>query len=259
MRRKLARSREQAQQLIEAGLVLVDGVVSNKSARQVSDSISIVVKEDISKQYVSRGAYKLISALDRFSEQGLNIANCIVLDAGASTGGFTQVALEREAQKVIAVDVGYGQLAWELRQDERVEVIERTNIRYLEVDNLSCIPNFVVADLSFISLKTVLPALKRVCSDDVQMLLMVKPQFEVGRDDIGEGVVTDPDLRAAAVIGVVEAAQSLDLALLGVVASGLPGPSGNVEYFVWLARGEVCKDKPTVDQIVVRAVEEGPQ
>lgn len=259
VRRKLARSREQAQQLIEAGLVLVDGVVSNKSSRQVSDSISIVVKENISKQYVSRGAYKLLSALDAFSDQGLSIAKRIVLDAGASTGGFTQVALERDAQKVVAVDVGYGQLAWELRQDERVEVIERTNIRYLEPENLSCVPDFVVADLSFISLKTVLPALRRLCTDDVQMLLMVKPQFEVGKDDIGEGVVTDPALRASAVLEVIDAAQNLDLALRGVVASGLPGPSGNVEYFVWLARGEVCKDKPTIEEMVKKAVEEGPQ
>ena len=259
VRRKLARSREHAQELVEAGQVFVDGVVSSKSSRQVSNEISIVVKNLESKQYVSRGAYKLLSALSAFASYGLDISGRQVLDAGASTGGFTQVCLEKGAAKVIAVDVGYGQLAWELRQNPRVEVIERTNIRYMEPESLSCIPNFVVADLSFISLKTVLPALKKVCTKDVEMLLMVKPQFEVGKTDIGEGVVSDPNLRASAVINVVESAQNLDLALKGVVASGLPGPSGNVEYFVWLVSGGVCKDKPTVEQMVETAVKEGPQ
>ena len=259
VRRKLARSREHAQELIEKGFVFVDGVVSAKSSRQVSTKISIVVKETQDSKWVSRGAFKLLSALEEFEGKGFSIENQVVLDAGASTGGFTQVCLAKNARKVIAVDVGYGQIAWQLRQDSRVENIERKNIRYLKPDEISELAQRIVSDLSFISLRTVLPALAELGTEDVQMLLMVKPQFEVGKDDVGEGVVTDPELRKKAVFDVVEQAQERGLALKGVKASGLPGPSGNVEYFVWLQRGEVCKDKHEVEALIASAVEEGPQ
>ncbi len=259
VRRKLARSREHAQELIEKGFVLVDGVVSPKSSRQVSTDISIVVRESQESKWVSRGAFKLLSALEAFELNGFTIENQVILDAGASTGGFTQVCLEKSARKVIAVDVGYGQLAWSLRQDDRVENIERTNIRYLKIDDISEKPNRIVSDLSFISLRTVLPALNEIGTHDLQLLLMVKPQFEVGKEDVGDGVVTDPELRKSAVLEVILDAQALGLALKGVKASGLPGPSGNVEYFVWLERGEVCKDRREVEQMISVAIEEGPQ
>lgn len=259
VRRKLARSREHAQELIANGFVIVDGVVGNKSSRQVSNEISIVVKESESSKWVSRGAFKLLSALEAFEDSGFTIKDQVVLDAGASTGGFTQVCLEKGASKVIAVDVGYGQIAWKIRQDPRVENVERTNIRYLNETEISEKPNRIVSDLSFISLKTVLPALRSLGTEKVQMLLMVKPQFEVGKDVVGDGVVRDNDLRRQAVLGVVETAQNLDLAFRGVKASGLPGPSGNVEYFVWLERGVVCKDMHEVEALVSQAIEEGPQ
>ncbi len=259
VRRKLARSREHAQELIEKGFVIVDGVVSPKSSRQVSTDISIVVKETPESKWVSRGAFKLLSALEAFEAKGFSIENQVVLDAGASTGGFTQVCLEKNARKVIAVDVGYGQIAWQIRQDDRVENIERTNIRYLKPEDISEKPDRIVSDLSFISLRTVLPALSDLGTSNVQMLLMVKPQFEVGKNEVGDGVVTDPALRKKAVFDVVQDAQSLGLALKGVKASGLPGPSGNVEYFVWLQRGDVCKDKHEVEELISAAIQEGPQ
>lgn len=259
VRRKLARSREHAQELIANGFVFVDGVVSSKPSRQVSNEISIVVKENESSKWVSRGAFKLLSALEAFEEFGFTIKDQVILDAGASTGGFTQVCLEKGASKVIAVDVGYGQIAWKIRQDPRVENVERTNIRYLKETDISEKPSRIVSDLSFISLKTVLPALRSLGTEKVQMLLMVKPQFEVGKDVVGEGVVRDNELRRQAVLGVIEAAQNLDLAFRGVKASGLPGPSGNVEYFVWLEHGVVCKDMHEVEALVSQAIEKGPQ
>lgn len=233
-RRGLARSREQARALIEAGAVSVRGTVALKPATQVDPADAIVVSEGTVDAYVSRGAHKLASALDALQ---VDVTNARALDAGASTGGFTQLLLERGARSVIAVDVGYGQLAWPLRTDERVTVMERTNVRMLDPDALPYRPDLVVADLSFISLRLVLPALVACCAEGADLLLMVKPQFEVGRAEVGDGVVRDPVLRARAVRQVIDDALSQGLTLLGVAPSSLPGPSGNVEYFIWLASG----------------------
>jgi 23S rRNA (cytidine1920-2'-O)/16S rRNA (cytidine1409-2'-O)-methyltransferase len=167
----------------------------------------------------------------------LTVAGRRVLDAGASTGGFTQVLLERGAERVLAVDVGYGQLAWVLRVDPRVDLLERTNVRTLTADAVPYLASMVVADLSFISLRTVLPALVASTASACDYVLMVKPQFEVGREQVGDGVVRDPGLRRLSVENVVRFAIGLGLAPRGVEASPLPGPSGNVEYFVWLERG----------------------
>ncbi len=233
VRRGLARSREHARELIEEGSVRVSGGVAAKAATQVEEAAPIVVAEEgEGSHYVSRGAHKLIGALDAFA--GVTVEGRDCLDAGASTGGFTQVLLERGAGRVLAVDVGYGQLAWSLRSDSRVTVIERTNVRSLTVDDLPFRPGLVVADLSFIPLELVLPALTVVAADSADLVLMVKPQFEVGRAAVGDGVVRDPELRVSAIRGVAEAAQQLGLTVMGVVASPLPGPSGNVEYFLWL-------------------------
>jgi 23S rRNA (cytidine1920-2'-O)/16S rRNA (cytidine1409-2'-O)-methyltransferase len=258
VRRKLARSREHAQELIAQGSVKVDGVVSTKSTRQVTREVSIVVEGE-TEHYVSRGAYKLLGALDAFSDLGLSIANRSVLDAGASTGGFTQVALERNASRVLAVDVGYGQIAWQLRTDQRVHVLERFNIRFLTTSDLPFPIDFVVADLSFISLRTVLPAISSCISPLTDLVLMVKPQFEVGKEAVGEGVVTDPHLRMESVISVIDKAQELNLGLRAVQASPLPGPSGNVEYFVWLTQGYAAIPAQECAQLVLSAVERGPQ
>jgi 23S rRNA (cytidine1920-2'-O)/16S rRNA (cytidine1409-2'-O)-methyltransferase len=188
------------------------------------------------------------------------------LDAGASTGGFTEVLIDRGAGEVVAVDVGYGQLAWSLRSDPRVTVVERTNVRELTAESIGGAVDLVVADLSFISLSTVLPALTACAGPHADIVPMVKPQFEVGRSQVGAGgVVTDPDLRSAAVLAVARRAAELDWHTLAATASPLPGPSGNVEYFLWLRADTPNADTPNaltgpdLEAAVRRAVAEGPQ
>lgn len=259
-RRGLARSREQARELIEAGAVSVRGAVLTKPATQIDPADPIIVSDVDQAKYVSRGAHKLASALDAFD---VDPSGRRALDAGASTGGFTQLLLERGVAQVIAVDVGYGQLAWPLRNDERVIVMERTNVRTLDPATLPYRPDLIVSDLSFISLGVVLPALVLCAEVEADFLLMVKPQFEVGREHVGDGVIRDPELRASAVAGVIDAAAKHGLWLRGVTASGLPGPSGNVEYFVWLVRGNNDAENAIavadIDGAIARAIEEGPQ
>mgnify|MGYP001359431619 CR=1 FL=1 len=258
VRRGLARSREHAGQLIAAGRVSVGGTPAAKSATQVPTSAAIVVAEDdTAPDYVSRGGHKLASALRVFTPRGLRVEGRHALDAGASTGGFTDVLLRAGAARVVAVDVGYGQLAWSLRSDERVVVRDRTNIRDLTPDALDGRPvDLVVGDLSFIPLGLVLPALVRCAQSDADLVLLVKPQFEVGRERLGKGgVVRSPRLRAEAVCTVARQARELGLGALGVTASELPGPAGNVEYFLWLRAGAPDLDPAEVD----RAVAEGPQ
>ena len=266
VRRGLARSREHARELIEEGAVRVSGGVAAKAATQVETAEPIVVTEETeASHYVSRGAHKLIGALDAFAGIAVEGRDC--LDAGASTGGFTQVLLERGAARVLAVDVGYGQLAWSLRSDPRVTVIERTNVRSMTVEDLPFRPDLVVADLSFIPLELVLPALTAVTASSADLVLMVKPQFEVGRAAVGDGVVRDPALRTSAVRGVAAAAHELGLTVMAVTASPLPGPSGNVEYFLWLrqARGRMGDEGTAglagedLEVAITRAVSEGPQ
>jgi 23S rRNA (cytidine1920-2'-O)/16S rRNA (cytidine1409-2'-O)-methyltransferase len=254
VRRGLARSREQAAELIAAGRVAVAGQTAAKSATQVSRDAPVTVSSgDDGPDYVSRGGHKLAGALAAFS--GLEVAGRRCLDAGASTGGFTDVLLRAGAAHVVAVDVGYGQLAWRLRTDPRVTVLDRVNVRALEPSAVAPPPEVVVADLSFISLTLVLPALVACAAPDADFALMVKPQFEVGKGRVGAGgVVRDPADRAAAVRGVCDAAAGLGLGVRGVAASPLPGPAGNVEYFVWLWRGA----PPLNDDDLRRAIETGP-
>ncbi len=253
VRRELARSREQAADLIEKRSVLVNGIPATKPATQVDAETSIVIAGD-RDDFVSRGGHKLTGALDVFTDIGVRGKRC--LDAGASTGGFTDVLLRRGAAHVVAVDVGYGQLAWELRQDERVSILDRTNIRHLTGEMVGEAIDLVVADLSFISLTLVLPALAAVSKAEADFVIMVKPQFEVGREKLGAGgVVRDPALRKSAVIDVAESAYDVGLGTLGIAASPLPGPAGNVEYFLWLRRGAPQIDEGALD----RAIEMGPQ
>ena len=256
VRRGLARSRQHAAELLAGGRVSVAGQVRDKPATQVDPAAAIQVLADSDDPgYASRGGHKLAGALDRFAADGLVVEGRHALDAGASTGGFTDVLLRRGAVAVVAVDVGYGQLVWALQQDPRVHVLDRQNVRELVPDLLPYRPDLVVADLSFISLGLVLPALARCADPEADLVLMVKPQFEVGRERLGSGgVVRDPGLRAEAVRGVVARAFELGLGTLGVVASPLPGPSGNVEYFLRLRRGA----PPADDALVERAVAEGP-
>lgn len=250
VRRGLARSRQQAAELIEQGRVAVRGVPAGKPATVVDRDTPVTITVATEREWASRGAHKLIGALDGL---GVAVAGRRCLDAGASTGGFTDVLLDRGATEVIAVDVGYGQLVWRLRTDERVVVHDRTNVRALQPDVLGGPVELTVADLSFISLRTVLPAL--VACTVGELLPMVKPQFEVGRRRLGSGgVVRDPELRHAALVDVAACARTLGLRLAGAVASPLPGPSGNVEYFLHLRR-----DRPDVgDDVLAAAVAAGP-
>jgi len=253
VRRGLARSREHAVDLIESRSILVRGIPASKPATQVDAETSITLAGARS-DYVSRGGHKLAGALDAFPE--ILVDGKVALDAGASTGGFTDVLLKRGASKVIAVDVGYGQLAWELRQDPRVEIHDRTNVRNLSREIIQDSVDIVVADLSFISLALVIPALAAVSKPDADFLIMVKPQFEVGREKLGAGgVVRDPQLRKNAVLEVAKSAHEMGLGTLGVVASPLPGPSGNVEYFLWLRRGAAMISDSAIDE----AIAKGPQ
>ncbi len=251
VRRGLARSREQAAALVEAGRVQLRGVPARKVAALVDPADPLLVTgADPVSEYVSRGGHKLAGALASFGPGGMTAAGRRCLDAGASTGGFTDVLLRAGAAEVVAVDVGYGQLAWPLRNDERVRVFERTNVRTLTPTVIDGPVDLTVADLSFISLRLVLPALAACTRPDGDLALMVKPQFEVGRDRVGAGgVVRDPALRAEAVQEVAVAAAQLGWGLADVCASPLPGPSGNVEFFVWLRR-----DAPAADPERVRAV-----
>lgn len=258
VRRGLARSRQQAAELIGAGRVTINGMPAAKPATAISIDASLTVDTTGERTWVSRGAHKLIGALDAFD---ISVADARCLDAGASTGGFTEVLLDRGARQVVAVDVGYGQLAWPLRSDDRVTVVERTNVRDLTYETIGGPVDIVVADLSFISLSTVLPALVACASDDADIVPMVKPQFEVGKDRVGAGgVVTDPLLRADAVLAVAHRAAELRWQTVGVTASPLPGPSGNVEYFLHLrAAAEHPLTGDGLERAVERAVAEGPQ
>jgi len=237
--RGLARSRRQAGELIAAGRVSVDGSLARRSAVQVTAEHDLVVAVDEADPgFASRAGHKLTGALETLGDAGPLVRGRVCLDAGASTGGFTDVLLRRGADRVVAVDVGHGQLLPELAADERVDSREGVNVRDLAPGDVDPAPTLVVADLSFISLTLVLPALVDVAAPGADLLLMVKPQFEVGRERLGSGgVVRDPALRATAVVDVARAARALGLDVLAVLPSVLPGPSGNVEYFLWL-RGD---------------------
>jgi 23S rRNA (cytidine1920-2'-O)/16S rRNA (cytidine1409-2'-O)-methyltransferase len=250
--------------LIGEGRVSVRGMVASKPATGVEVDAPIVVRADEDDPgWASRGAHKLLGALDAFGPRGLTVQGKRALDAGASTGGFTDVLLRRGAGTVIAADVGRGLLDWRLRTDERVLVLDRTNVRNLTPEQLGGPVDLVVGDLSFISLRLVLPALVACALPEADLVPMIKPQFEVGKDRLGSGgVVRDPELRMAAVGEVLAEAAGLGLRTLGVVASPLPGPAGNVEYFAWLRRASdasAMDDPAVVDELVRTAVVEGPQ
>lgn len=232
--------------MIEAGRVSVDGIPQPGAATLVAGETPVRLAGR-PRTFVSRGGEKLDGAL---ADLDVEVAGRRWLDAGASTGGFTDRLLRGGAIAVAAVDVGYGQLAWELRNDRRVVVLERTNVRGLEPADLPWQPDGVVADLSFISLRLVLEAFVRVVAPGGDHLLLVKPQFEVGKADAGRGVVRDPRLWAGAISAVVERAAELSLGLAGVTPSALPGPAGNREFFVHLKHGASLGD-----DAITRAVE----
>ncbi|HEX6712779.1 MAG TPA: TlyA family RNA methyltransferase [Thermoleophilaceae bacterium] len=231
--RGLFESRSRAAAAVMAGVVRIGGEPARKPGQMVADDAEIQV--DRGPDYVSRGGVKLANALEAF---GIDVEGRRALDVGASTGGFTDVLLQRGAAAVVALDVAYGELHWRLRQDPRVTVLERTNARSLEPDALPYRPDLVVADVSFISLTKVLPAVLAAAAGRFDCLAMVKPQFEAGRERVGKGgVVRDPETRVETLVKVAESARAGGHAVMGFASSGLPGPSGNRETFAWIAEG----------------------
>jgi 23S rRNA (cytidine1920-2'-O)/16S rRNA (cytidine1409-2'-O)-methyltransferase len=248
--RGLFESRSRAAAAVMAGAVRIGGEPARKPGQLVAEDEEITV--DRGPDYVSRGGIKLANALDAF---GIEVGGRRALDVGASTGGFTDVLLQRGAVAVVALDVAYGELHWRLRQDPRVTVLERTNARSLDPASLPYRPDLIVADVSFISLTKVLPAVLAAAADRFDCLAMVKPQFEAGRARVGKGgVVRDPETRLETVAAVAGAARGDGWSVMGFAPSGLPGPSGNRETFVWLA--EPGRDGAVDDvEAAARAVE----
>lgn len=231
LERGLVPSREKAQALIMAGLVVVGDHTVDKAGRLVPADVEIRIK-GIVCPYVSRGGIKLKKALDEF---GIDVSGLTAIDVGASTGGFTDCLLQAGAARVIAVDVGYGQLAWKLQQDPRVESMEKTNIRYLTAEQLDCRPDLAVIDASFISLAKILPATVGLLKPEGVIIALIKPQFEVGKGEVGKGgIVRDPAAHAKAVDGVRQAAEELGLRVSGVCESPISGADGNREFLIVL-------------------------
>ncbi|KSW29036.1 TlyA family RNA methyltransferase [Cellulomonas sp. B6] len=264
VRRGLARSRGHAASLLAAGRVRVDGATASRAATAVEPDQTVTVDVDpADRGYASRAAHKLADALDAFGSLGPDPAGRTCLDAGASTGGFTDVLLRRGARRVVAVDVGHGQLVDRLRDDPRVEVREHVNVRDLVAGDVAPAPGLVVADLSFISLTLVVAPLLAVAAPGADLVLLVKPQFEVGRERLGsQGVVRDPRLWHDALTGVVTCARDAGAVVRDVRPSTLPGAHGNVEFVLWLragadGAGPVAEPVPEIDvqQAVADAVD----
>ena len=225
--RGFAESRERAKTTVMSGLVFVNGQRADKPGMPVSPDAQIEVRGE-ALPFVSRGGYKLDKALKVFP---VDPAGKLCIDCGASTGGFTDVLLQHGAAKVYAVDVGYGQLAWKLRVDERVVNLERTNLRYVTQEQIPEKLDLAVMDVSFISIRLVLPAVKQLLKDGADLICLIKPQFEAGRDEVGKkGVVRDETVHCEVVQGILDFAPTIGLSVLGLDFSPIKGPEGNIEY-----------------------------
>ena len=233
--RGLAESRQRAVALILAGKVQVEGCQASKAGQRVAADARVELV-DQNEIYVSRGGFKLASALDSFS---VEVAHLVVMDVGASTGGFTDCLLQRGVKKVYAIDVGYGQLAWQLRRDPRVVTVERCNVRYLTREQVSEPVDLAVIDTSFISLTKVIPKVLEFVKGGGQLLALIKPQFEVGRGQVGKGgVVRDRELHGQVVRKIEQFCQSQEMEVRGVKESSLLGPKGNREFFILAVKSE---------------------
>lgn len=233
--RGLAESRQRAVALILAGKVKVDGCQASKAGQRVSAEAKVELVPQ-NQTYVSRGGFKLASALDSFS---LQVTNLVTMDVGASTGGFTDCLLQRGAKKVYAIDVGYGQLAWQLRQEPRVVILERCNVRYLTSEQVTELVDLAVIDTSFISLTKVIPKVLEFVKRGGKLLALIKPQFEVDRGQVGKGgVVRDPELHKQVVRDIEDFCESQGMEVRGVKESSLLGPKGNREFFVYAVKSD---------------------
>lgn len=230
----LAESRERAKTTVMSGLVFVNGQRADKPGMQVSPDVNVEVK-GTALPYVSRGGLKLEKALKVFP---IDVTGKVCIDCGASTGGFTDVLLKNGAAKVYSVDVGYGQLAWSLRNDERVVNMERTNIRYISSEQIPEPLDICVMDLSFISVKLVLPAVCALLKDDAQLVCLIKPQFEAGREDVGKkGVIRDKAVHLSVIESVLSFAPTVGMTVMGLDFSPIKGPEGNREYLCYMKKG----------------------
>lgn len=253
--RGMASSREKAKAMIMEGLVYVDGVREDKAGSQFASECRIEYRGD-RPRYVSRGGLKLEKAIDVF---GISLDGLICMDIGASTGGFTDCMLQNGACRVYSVDVGYGQLAWSLRSDERVICMEKTNFRYLTRDDIADRPDFASVDVSFISLSKILPAAADILSDDARMVCLIKPQFEAGREKVGKkGVVRDPAVHIEVVEACIGYAGDNGFKIAGLTYSPIKGPEGNIEYLMYLSRGDAADgfDPVSAEAVVAAAHEE---
>lgn len=253
VKRGFFQSREKARSSIMAGIVYVDNIKEDKPGTRFKEDTEIEIKQNINP-YVSRGGLKLEKAIKTFN---IDLAGKTALDVGASTGGFTDCMLKNSAVRVVSVDVGYGQLAWELRNDLRVINMERTNIRYLKPEDVGFLSDFASIDVSFISLEKVLPAVKELLCDAGEILCLVKPQFEAGREKVGKhGVVRDKDTHREVIKRIIRFVTENRMYVKGLSFSPIKGPEGNIEYLLYVSKtgGEACMD--TLNTIVDRVVEE---
>lgn len=253
VQRGLASSRELAKAYIMEGNVYVDGVKENKAGLKVDVNSNIELKADKMK-YVSRGGYKLEKAIDEFN---ISIDGKTCMDIGASTGGFTDCMLQNGAVKVYSIDVGYGQLAWSLRNDSRVVCMEKTNVRYITNEDILDTPSFASVDVSFISLKKVLPAVIDVMSCDAQLVCLIKPQFEAGRENVGKkGVVRDLSVHKDVIKNIIDFVYDMGLNIKGITFSPIKGPEGNIEYLILIDRSQKGIDVSEAYNIAEKVAEQ---
>ena len=248
----LAESREKAKTIIMSGIVYVNGVKEDKAGTMFSeDSGELVIEvRGNTLRYVSRGGLKLEKAIDTF---GVDVSGKVCMDIGASTGGFTDCMLQNGAVKVFAVDVGHGQLAWKLRNDDRVICMEKMNIRYITPADINEEQlNFASVDVSFISLDKVLPAAKPLLKPDARMVCLIKPQFEAGREEVGKkGVVRDRKVHESVIVRIVNLSRELGFTVLGLTYSPVKGPEGNIEYLIYISNDETDRDSIEADEAAI--------
>lgn len=249
--RGLFESREKAQGALMAGLVYINGNKADKPGAKYPSDVEVEVREN-HMPFVSRGGFKLQRAMEVF---GLSLDGNIAMDIGASTGGFTDCMLQHGAVKVYSVDVGYGQLAWSLRNDERVVCMERTNARHLTDKEVPDKIDFASMDVSFISIKKIFPAIVPLLKDEGQMVCLIKPQFEAGREKVGKnGVVRDKEVHIEVINGILSSLTEFDLYAHGLTYSPIKGPKGNIEYLVWLKKYDLEDESEKIDESVVLSV-----